>query len=163
MARINFADVPDQKNFEPLPAGNYTATISNVQRRQAGDNARNPGALNLRWEFEIVQNDEYDGRKVFDNQTCVSNSLWKVKALLNGLNLDTSTLTFDDEEQEFYFLGDDGAEEQLDLDELVGSILDIKVGVRPAGTDPNTGRAYDKQNRVNGFYVHETSDEELMA
>lgn len=163
MARINFVDVPDQKNFEPLPQGQYTAVISNLQKRQAGDNARNPGALNLRWEFEIVNNEEYENRKVFDNQTCVENSLWKVKALLNGLNFDTSTLIYDDEEQQFYFGEDEDSLEELDLDELVGSMVDIKVGVRPAGTDPNTGRAYDKQNRVNGFYVHETTDEELMA
>lgn len=161
MARLNFTDVPEQKNFEVLPTGQYVAQISNLSTRLVGDSSPNAGALTLRWEFEIL-NDEYSGRKVFDNQTCVASSLWKVKALLNALDLDTSTLTYDDEEQTFYFEGQNG-EEQLDLDELVGSTIELKVGVRPARKDPNTGQDYDKQNRVNAFFPHEASDAELMA
>jgi uncharacterized protein DUF669 len=159
MARINFADVPEQKTFDILPAGQYVSTISNVSTREAGSNAKYPGALNIRWEFEITNNPEYDGRKVFDNQTAVENSMWKIKALLDALEFDTDTFAYDDEDKTFYV----GEDEVLDLEELVGQVLEIKVGVRPARKDTETGKEYDKQNRVNAFFPHEASDAEMLA
>jgi hypothetical protein len=157
MTRINFVDVPEQKTFEILPTGTYVSTISNLTTRYASEQAKNPGALILRWEFEVTEG-EYANRKVFDNQTCATDSMWKVKALLDAVGLDTTSLSYDPDE--FTFYNDDDA---IDMDELIGETVALKVGVRPARKDPNTGKDYDKQNRVNAFYAHEASDEDLMA
>lgn len=161
--RINFADVSDQKEFDVLPTGTYTARISNLVERQAGDTSQNAGARILRWEFEVINNESYNNRKVWDNQICIESAMWKIKAMLTALEVPVDTVTYDDENQTFYYKDDDNSEQELDMEDLVGGVLDIKVGIRPARKDPNTGRDYDKQNRVNAFYVHEASDDELMA
>jgi hypothetical protein len=157
MARYSFVDIPDQKTFEILPTGNYNCSITNLTTRYASDQAKNPGALILRWEFEVI-NGEHANRKVFDNQTCSPDSLWKVKALFDAIGLDVSAFEYDDEDFTFY-LNDDPVE----LEELLGSTVTVKVGVRPGRKDPNTGKDYDKQNQVNAFFPYEASDEDLMA
>jgi hypothetical protein len=160
--RINFVDVPEQKNFDVLPSGTYVCTISNLSTRYASEKSQNPGALILRWEFEVTQGD-YVNRKLFDNQTCAESALWKVKAMLDAIGIDTDTLSYDSDDKQFSFIGEDGDEQELDMEELIGQTLELKVGVRPARKDPNTGQDYDKQNRVNSFYPHVATDEELLA
>lgn len=155
-ARINFADVEDQKDFGILPAGRYHVEISNLTEREASEQSDNPGARILRWEF-TVKSGEYENRKMWDNQVCVKSAFWKIKALLQAAGIDTDQITYDANENEFYN-GDD----ELDMDDLVGTEMDVKVGVRPARKDPTTQREYQAQNRVNNFYEHEASDGDLL-
>lgn len=154
--RLNFADVEDQKEFGLLPAGRYYVEITGLQERLASDQAQNPGARILRWEFTVVDG-EYKDRKVWDNHVCVKDAMWKVKAFVQALNVDTDKLTYDFEDNEFYL---DGA--PLDMDDYVGRGLDVKVGVRHGRKDPNTGKNYSDQNRINNFYEHESSDSDLL-
>lgn len=162
-SRISFVDLPEQKEFGILPNGTYPVRIANLQDRYAGENAKNPGARMLRWEFEVVGSSEYENRKVWDNQVCIPDALWKVKALLNAAGVDTSTLSYDDDDKEFYYEDSDGSEQQLDMDELLGTVVEIKVGKRPARKDETTGREYPEQNKVTQFYAHEPSDADLLA
>jgi hypothetical protein len=155
--RINFADVEDQKEFSLLPAGRYPVEITGLQERQASDQAQNPGARILRWEFTVAQPHEYADRKVWDNHVCVKDAMWKVKAFLAALDVDTSKLSYDLENSEFELDG-----EILDMDDFVGRLIDVKVGVRHGRKDPNTQKEYSAQNRVNNFYPHEDSDDDLL-
>ncbi len=161
--RISFVDLPEQKEFGILPNGVYTARIANLQDREAGPQAKNPGARMLRWEFEVINNEDYDSRRIWDNQVCTPQTMWKIKALLNAVNVDTSSLSFDEDDNQFYYEDDKGDEHVLDMDELLGSVVDIKVGKRPARTDPETNREYAEQNKITQFYVHEASDADLLA
>lgn len=154
--RLNFADVEEQKEFSLLPTGRYPAEITGLQERQASDQAQNPGARIMRWEFTVT-GDDYPGRKVWDNHVCVKDAMWKVKAFLQALGADTDNMSYDFEQNEFY-LGDD----LLDMDDYVGRSIDIRVGVRHGRKDPNTGKNYAEQNRVNAFYEHETTDSDLL-
>lgn len=155
-ARINFADVEDQKDFSILPAGRYHVEVTDLTEREASDQSDNPGARILRWEF-TVKTGEYENRKMWDNQVCVKSAFWKIKALLNAAGIDTDQITYDANEKEFYH--DDDI---LDMDDLVGKEMDVKVGVRPARKDPTTQREYQAQNRVNNFYEHEASDADML-
>jgi hypothetical protein len=155
--RLNFADVDDQKEFGLLPAGRFHVSITGLQERQASEQAKNPGSRILRWEF-TVQSGEYEGRKVWDNHVCVADAMWKVKAFLAALDTDTSKVSYDFEQNEFY-LGDD----LLDMDDYVGRELDVKVGVRHGRTDTVTNKEYAAQNRVNQFYPHDASEDDLLS
>lgn len=155
--RLNFADVEEQKEFGLLPAGRFHVQITGLQERQASDQAKNPGARILRWEF-TVQSGEYANRKVWDNHVCVADAMWKVKAFLSALDVNTSNVSYDFEENEFY-LGDD----LLDMDDFVGREIDVKVGVRHGRTDSQTGKEYAAQNRVNSFHEHDSSEDDLLS
>jgi len=158
MARYNFAEVEDQKEFEVLPAGKYHLRISDLTEREAGENAKNPGARILRWEFEVAEDGEYESRKVWDNQALTAGSLWKPKALLSAIGVDTDSIDYDDEDKEFY-QGDN----VIDMTEFVGEDVVGSIGIRPANKDKNTGKDYPKQNRVNSFYAYEADDAELLG
>lgn len=155
-ARINFADVEEQKDFSVLPAGRYHVEVTGLTERAASDQSDNPGARILRWEFTVASG-EYTGRKVWDNQVCVKSAFWKIKAMLQAGKVDTNLIDFDADEKEFYH---DGS--LYDMDDLVGVEMDVKVGVRPARKDPTTNREYQAQNRVNNFYEHEESEADLL-
>lgn len=156
--RINFADVEDQKEFSVLPTGKYTLQISDLTEREAGDQAKNPGARILRWEFTVVNDEDYANRKVWDNQACVKDSLWKVKALLKAAGFDVSSLGYDPETKEF---DQDG--EPLDMSDIVGETIVGSIGIRPANKDKNTGKDYPQQNRINQFYPYEEDDADLLG
>lgn len=155
--RINFADVDDQKEFSVLPAGKYVADISAFSEKEASSESKNPGARLLRWEFTVSEGQEYENRKVWDNQVCVSSTMWKIKALFAAAGLDTQKISFDSEDKEF-FLGED----LIDMDDLVGTRLTIGIGIRPGNKDPKTGNEYKAQNRVNNFFEYEATEGDLL-
>lgn len=63
MAQLNFdaSEVPTMDNFDPIPAGSYLAIISDSEMKPT-----NKGDGNyLKLTFEVVQEGEYQGRKVW--------------------------------------------------------------------------------------------------
>jgi hypothetical protein len=63
--RVDFTDVEPAK-FDPLPAGDYVAKVTDVEFREAGENSKTPGATYLHWEF-TVQEGEHATRKFWDD------------------------------------------------------------------------------------------------
>lgn len=63
--RVNLSGA-DTSTFEPMPAGRYVLRISDHEVKESGPNAKHPGAQYINWEFD-VQNEEYEGRKVWTN------------------------------------------------------------------------------------------------
>lgn len=55
---------PDQKSFEPLPDGTYTLKITKTEETES-----KRGNLLAKIECEVMNNLEFNGRKVFHNVT----------------------------------------------------------------------------------------------
>ncbi|HST77280.1 MAG TPA: DUF669 domain-containing protein [Verrucomicrobiae bacterium] len=135
---VNFAGVPDQKSFDPVPAGEYELELQDYKEGTVkSETSANFGATKFDFTYEIVNCDEekYNGRKIFDNVTITENSLWRLKAMLKAFGADVP------EEGEI----------EVDFDDLLGESLSAKVGVQPArkvGTQEYTAR-----NTIRQFMV----------
>lgn len=55
---------PDQKSFEPLPDGTYTLKITKTEETES-----KKGNLMAKVECEVINNPDYNGRKIFHNVT----------------------------------------------------------------------------------------------
>jgi len=154
--RINFADIEDQKDYEPVPRGRYTLELSDIEDRYSGENAKNPGARMLNCEFTVQDNEEYGGQKVWDLIVCVPKSLWKAKGFFAATEkIDVSNLSYDMGSQQFTTVDDDGDEVEIDVTELIGTKVEAKVGIQPAT------REQEARNKINTYYPHEDEDDTL--
>lgn len=143
MPTLNFAGVPDQKSFEPIPAGKYILTLMEYKEGTVtGDTSKNKGATKYDFTFEVSDNEEdkYNGRKVFDNVTLVESSLWRLKAMLKAFGLDIP------EEGDFDF----------DFDELIGEQLEADVRVQPARKVGD--KEYGAKNAIRQFIIPEAAE-----
>lgn len=78
--RVNFTDVKTN-DFDAIPAGTYAAKVTDGEIRESGENAKNPGAQYINWEFTI-QEGEYQGRKQWMNTSLLPQALFGLKGLL---------------------------------------------------------------------------------
>jgi hypothetical protein len=180
--RINFTGVQGQRSFNLLPAGKYIGAVTDFTEDFASDNAANPGARMINWEFTLestvngdtevtskvkdqetkTTNEEVikvEGRRVFDNMVIVEGSFWRIKSFLDAMWFDTE------------------AEIELWPDEIVedGTRLILQIGVQRAKKNRKTGEEYKARNRIVSFHplaeekpaqdtpspvVAETSDED---
>lgn len=119
---IDFSEV---KGLEPIPAGNYTATIikATVGKSQQGNDK-----IDLQWKIE---GGDYDGRIVFDTLTFTPKSLYRVKQTLTALDFPKD------------FAG------EVTPDDLEAKSADITVDIEASTmTDETTGEPYPPRNRV---------------
>ena len=144
--KVNFAGVPDQKKFEPVPAGVYTLLLDNFTEGEVGQ-GENEGQpmFKLTWE---VQSEETDlqGRKVFDNLVIVKNSLWRLKAMLKAFGYD-----IDDSE--------DAEDIDFEFDELLGRELQARLSVSAQSKNKKTGDVYPPKNKIAKFIIPGEDDE----
>jgi hypothetical protein len=128
---INTADLPESTGFDPIPAGTYTATITEagLQDTKAGTGQY----IKVRYD---ITGPTHQGRVVYGN--------------LNIRNPNPKA-----EEIGRQQLGDlmraIGLSSVNDTDQLVGGSCQIKVVISPARTDEKTGTAYDASNEVKGW------------
>ena len=99
MLNLDFSSVPSR---EPLDEGVYLISIAKVEEKISS--AGNPM---LSMEYDVIGVD--GNRKLWDNYVLTDKTLWKLKELLNALDMDTSAIV------------------ELDVQELVGSQLQAKV------------------------------------
>jgi hypothetical protein len=135
---VNFAGVPDQKSFEPVPAGEYRLSLQDYKEGTVkSESSENYGATKFDFTYEIVdnENEKYNGRKIFDNVTITENSLWRLKAMLKAFGAEVP---------------EDG-EIEVDFDDLLGEELDAKVGIQPARKVG--AQEYAARNRINQFII----------
>lgn len=104
---LNLSGVKEFGDFEPVPNGWYLVEVTDGVVREAGKEAKHPGSNYISWEFTIREED-YDGRKVWDNHTLIEGKTGKLKGMLRAADfedLDSDDFTFDLEDvigQEFY-------------------------------------------------------------
>lgn len=137
--RLDFTGVEGQKAFEPLPAGKYNVEVTDFRESKAGENAKNPGAPIVAWEFTVTDG-EYEGRKIWDNMAIIAPSetskgtLWRVKAMLEACGFEV-----------------DG-EIDFDPEEVLNSNLVIRLAIQKARKNEETGEEYEPRNTVKAFF-----------
>lgn len=143
--RLDFTGVEGQKAFEPLPAGKYTVEVTDFRESKAGENAKNPGAPIVAWEFTVVgdgdgASSDYEGRKIWDNMAIIPPSenskgtLWRVKAMLEACGFEV-----------------DG-EIDFDPEEVLNSTLVIRLAIQKGRKNEETGEEYEPRNTVKAFF-----------
>lgn len=159
--RINFAEVEAPEAPKPLPAGWYNVICTGVEEDVVG-NGPNKGAPLYKWEF-TVQDGEHENFKVWDNMSLIAPSTdssgkekkgtyWRAQQLLNATGI--------------------AADDDLDLDDLDGEgttfaehvegyDLQVKVDIRPARTNPETGQEYKPSNQVKQFKAASSDGSDL--
>lgn len=137
MPTFNFAGVPDQVIFEPLPAGTYTLELNDYREGVVKGETKNKGATLYSFTFEVIdnENEKYNGRKVFDNLTITEDSLWRLKALLKAFGCDVP------EEGDI----------DVEFDDFVGESLKARVGVQKARKVGDT--EYEARNTIKRFEI----------
>ena len=140
MVKLNFTDVQESSPLEPLPDGRYTVVVTGGEEDRVREESFNAGAPLFKWEF-TVNDGKYNGQKVWDNMVVAEpdeasgrkGTLWRVKQLLTACGMDTE------------------GEIEFDVDDVIGSELEIQVAVRPERTDEETGKTFRASNRVTRF------------
>jgi hypothetical protein len=127
MAQLNFnaEDVKPQDSFEPLPAGWYTAMITQSEMKPT----KNGAGEYLQLRLDVIDG-EYEGRVLFDrlnlrneNQTAVEIAQRQLSAICHAVGVLTPN----------------------DSTELHDKPLKVKVAIRPAGN------GYEASNEVKAY------------
>lgn len=130
---INVNDLPEDTggDFAPIPAGEYTATIKSADLTPTKDGSGQYIKLRL-----DVTGPTHTGRVIFANvnirnQSSAAEQIGRAQlgAIMKAAGLASLA----------------------DTDQLIGVALGIKVGVREARTDTNTGKTYEASNDVKGY------------
>ncbi len=118
-------------NFEPLPEGNYNASITQAELKNTNDG----GGQYIKLRLDIT-GPRHQGRVIFSN--------------LNIKNASAKA-----EEIGRQQLGDImraiGLAKVTDTDQLIGGNLNIKLAIRAARTDEKTGKTYEASNEVKAY------------
>jgi hypothetical protein len=118
-------------NFEPLPEGNYNATVTQAELKATNDGTGQYIKLRL-----DITGPSHQGRVIFSN--------------LNIKNASAKA-----EEIGRQQLGDImraiGLSKVTDTDQLIGGNVNIKLTIRAARTDEKTGKTYEASNEVKGY------------
>lgn len=128
----NAADIPQEdRSFDPVPAGWYTATITNAEVKATRDGS----GQYIKCRFDIT-GPSHEGRVVFTNFNTRNKSdvaekigVQQLGALMRAIGLPSVSNT----------------------DQLIGGTCSIKVSIRPADGQ------YDAQNEVKAFKAVEGS------
>lgn len=124
MPSIDFSEV---KGIEPVPAGEYPATI--VSAEEGVSQNGNP-KIDIQWKIESGEK-ATDGRIVFEPLTFTEKAMFRVKQTMLALGYPKN------------FKGD------VTPDMLLNKSAIIVVDIQPGnGVDPETGEAYPPRNRV---------------
>jgi hypothetical protein len=126
------SDMPQgNNNYEPLPAGWYTANITQAELKStvAGDGQY----IKLRYD---ITGPTHQGRVVFGNLN-IKNASAKAEEI--------------GRQQLGEIMRAIGLAKVQDTDQLIGSSIQVKLEVRPARTDEKTGKTYEASNDVKGF------------
>jgi hypothetical protein len=140
MVRVNFTDTEKYGNsslgLDPLPTGKYHVAITDIDERESGPQAKNPGAPYWNIEF-TVQNGQYQGRKVWTNATFVPHALYTIKGIMEALGMETT-----------------GNELDIEMDDFMNKELVVKVNFLKAGPVTYNGQTkeLDDRNEVKRFY-----------
>lgn len=73
-----------QEGFEPLPSGKYLVEVTGAEEKLSGPDAKTPGMPYIAFEFTI-QDEEYDGRRVWMNCSFSPKAMGMTKQSLRAL------------------------------------------------------------------------------
>ena len=118
-------------NFEPLPEGNYNATITQAELKDTND--KTGQYIKLRLD---ITGPSHQGRVIFSNLN-IKNASAKAEEIGRQQLGDIMRAV--------------GLAKVTDTDQLIGGNLNIKLSIRAARTDEKTGKTYEASNEVKGY------------
>jgi len=123
-----FSDVED--SFDVLPAGVYDAVVLDGEVREAGPNAKHPGAQYIAWTFRITE-PEFENRRAWLNTSLVPEAKPMLKRFLKAAGYTDDELN--------------GESFDLDISDVSGR--DVRL-VLSQGVNPNTQEPNNSVKRV---------------
>jgi len=124
--RVDFTGV-ESKNFDPLPAGWYPCYITDLEVKESGPQAKNPGSKYIAFEFTIVEGHANAERKFWANASLLPHALFTYKGIVDALGIKA-----------------DG-EYTFDPDDFLGKKIQVKAKVRAATEE------YEAKNELKAF------------
>ena len=118
-------------SFEPLPEGNYNATITQAELKDTND--KTGQYIKLRLD---ITGPSHQGRVIFSNLN-IKNSSAKAEEIGRQQLGDIMRAV--------------GLAKVTDTDQLIGGNVNIKLTIRAARTDEKTGKTYEASNEVKGY------------
>ena len=118
-------------NFEPLPEGNYNATITQAELKDTND--KTGQYIKLRLD---ITGPSHQGRVIFSNLN-IKNASAKAEEIGRQQLGDIMRAV--------------GLAKVTDTDQLIGGNVNIKLTIRAARTDEKTGKTYEASNEVKGY------------
>lgn len=114
-----------KSGFDPLPAGRYDVEVTDAEETKASQEAKNPGAPMIKIEFTVINDEEYEGRKLWLNLVFTEKSMGPVKGNLLALGYTEEEMA----DKKF----------EVNADELVErrAIALVKVGTNPKTKEAN--------------------------
>lgn len=150
MPKITFAGVPDQKEFQPAPAGDYVLELVDAEDGEI-QSGPNKGNAKTTLQFEIVdaegELEQYNGRRIYENVTYGEKALPRLKSMLKAFGAEV-----DDSENA----------EELDFewDALLGKKLMAKVRSVPKTRDKNdSSKEYPPKNAIVRYLIPGSEEE----
>jgi hypothetical protein len=115
----------EMKSFEPVPPGTYTVEVKKVEEKQGKEYPY----LNVR--FDIIEDDDYAGRVIFEMFSLAPSALFKLKGLCDALNLEVT--------------------DEIDPEDMIGETCEAVVTIERGGlknpSDPDS-ESYPDKNRI---------------
>jgi hypothetical protein len=118
-------------NFEPLPEGNYNATVTQAELKATNDGTGQYIKLRL-----DITGPSHQGRVIFSNLN-IKNASAKAEEIGRQQLGDIMRAV--------------GLAKVTDTDQLIGGNVNIKLTIRAARTDEKTGKTYEASNEVKGY------------
>lgn len=84
MPHVDFPNIPDDKDFAPIPAGDYFCKCTDVE---VGESSNGNEMWTLTW---TIQEGEYQQRRLFDRLVFTEKAMPRIKLVCSRLGIDTS-------------------------------------------------------------------------
>ena len=84
MPKIDFKNIEDAQDYEPIPEGDYTCSIANVEEASTKN-----GDEMWKLKLEVIEGD-HEGRFLFDNLVFSDAAMKRVKFVCSRLGVDVS-------------------------------------------------------------------------
>jgi hypothetical protein len=141
LLRFDASQVEPNKPLEPIPAGFYNARIIESEMKPT----KNQDGAYLALTLEILDG-QYQGRKIFDRLNLQNPNAQAMEIAYRTLSAICHAV---------------GVYQVNDSSELHGRPLSVKVSLRPAQTNSQTGDHYEAINEVKGYKAIEGSTAQL--
>lgn len=129
---FDVSDLPvSTGSYDPVPEGNYDATISQAELKTTNDGSGQYIKLRL-----DITGPSHQGRVIFSNLN-IKNASAKAEEI--------------GRQQLGEIMRAIGIAKVQDTDQLIGGSVNIKVTIRAARTDEKTGKTYAAGNEVKGY------------
>lgn len=136
-----YIDIENTKEPPAITPGRYNAVIKNAKPSRS---AKGNGVMTLQWTLvdNTGEQEQFNGRTVFDPLTWSENTMRRVKAFLLAIGIDPAFK---------------GAPRP---DALIGERATLTLTIEPAsGMDPKTGEPYPERARVAAYLPYGSSED----